>query len=275
MFVSGRAGFSGMLAATAAGNPTPVHASILWVAQVVAHHPVGTDLTFGAVQLLIGALIALRRTTRVGLAASIPWSLLVWWFGEGAGGVLHGAASPLLGGPGAVLFYAVIAVVVWPPASSSTTGGVVEERLGTRGAAIAWTLLWWGLGSLCLLGAARNGASTSATISGLSSGEPRWLGSLDAWTSRQLLHHGWGVAVATATACMLVGLLIHGPTSARRAAVLGATVLSAAWWVAGQDLGGVLTGMGTDPNAGVPLVLLVLAFWPFRRVDPDVAAVYA
>jgi hypothetical protein len=41
-------------------------------------------------------------------------------------------------------------------------------------------------------------------------------------------------------------------------------VLAAAIWVAGQALGGILTGSETDPDSGPLLILLVLAFWPAR-----------
>ena len=51
---------------------------------------------------------------RLALAASIAWSIGVWWFGEGFGGVLSGAASPLNGAPGAVILYALLAVLLWP-----------------------------------------------------------------------------------------------------------------------------------------------------------------
>ncbi len=41
-------------------------------------------------------------------------------------------------------------------------------------------------------------------------------------------------------------------------------VVSAVIWVAGQDLGGILTGTETDPSSGPLLILLALAYWPMR-----------
>jgi hypothetical protein len=43
-----------------------------------------------------------------------------------------------------------------------------------------------------------------------------------------------------------------------------AAVLAVVIGVAGQDLGGILTGSGTDPESGPLLILLVLAYWPVR-----------
>ena len=38
--------------------------------------------------------------------------------------------------------------------------------------------------------------------------------------------------------------------------------VAAVIWVFGQALGGILTGVGTDPNSGPLLALLALAYWP-------------
>jgi hypothetical protein len=57
---------------------------------------------------------------------------------------------------------------------------------------------------------------------------------------------------------------VYLPTSAARVTLTVAAVLAAAIWVAGQDLGGILTGSGTDPESGPLLIFLVLAYWPVR-----------
>ena len=77
-----------ILAPTADGNPGWIAASIHWSADIVAADPVLTNAAFATLQLAIGLAIAWRRSLKVGLAVSIVWSLLVWWFGEGLGGLL-------------------------------------------------------------------------------------------------------------------------------------------------------------------------------------------
>src|SRR5580658_7115376 len=121
MFTGGASGLSGMLQGMSAGNPGIVARSINWNAALVAHHPVLTNVGFAGLQILIGLGIAYRRTVKPALAVSIVWSLGVWWFGEGLGGVLHGSGTPLGGGPGAVLFYALLAVLLWPYAAEDDT----------------------------------------------------------------------------------------------------------------------------------------------------------
>jgi hypothetical protein len=103
-----------MLAASAAGNPAFIADPITWSARLIAGHPTWTNAVFASVQLFIAVGIAWRPTVKVALAASIPWALGVWWFGEGLGGVLAGTANPVTGGPGSVVIYALLAVLLWP-----------------------------------------------------------------------------------------------------------------------------------------------------------------
>ena len=106
--------FGQMIGATAAGNPGVIASPINWDARLVEHHTVALNAIFATIQLLLGLGIAWRPTLRLALGASIAWSLGVWWFGEGLGGVLAGTASPLNGAPGAVIIYALLAVLLWP-----------------------------------------------------------------------------------------------------------------------------------------------------------------
>ena len=98
------------------------------------------NAVFATIQVLLGIGIAWRPTVRVALAASVAWSLGVWWFGEGLGMVLTGDVSPVNGAPGAVILYALLAVLLWPadrgsPASAGAVrGGARGGRPGGAGA---------------------------------------------------------------------------------------------------------------------------------------------
>jgi hypothetical protein len=112
-FMFGR-GFPQMLAASAPGNPALLASPISWSAALITHHLVVLNAVFATVQVALGLGIALRPTLKITLAASVAWSLSVWWLGEGFGGLLAGTATPLTGAPGAVLLYALLAVLLWP-----------------------------------------------------------------------------------------------------------------------------------------------------------------
>ena len=98
----------------AAGQPHAVSAAISWSANVIAAHPVAWDVPFALTQLLIGIGLLVPRTARFALAASIPWSLGVWFFGEGLGLLPTGHTSLSAGAPGAALLYGVLALAAWP-----------------------------------------------------------------------------------------------------------------------------------------------------------------
>ena len=139
MFTAGSHGFSGMLGGLAVGNPHAVAQTITWNASIIDHHAVATNAAFAFIQILLGFGIAWRPTLKVALGASVVWSLGVWWFGEGLGGVLHGAGTPIGGGPGAVLFYALLAVLLWPrERAGSTTPFVAARAVGVRAAQTVW-----------------------------------------------------------------------------------------------------------------------------------------
>ena len=118
----------------------------------------GRDLTLwntlaGEIQCAIGlGLILSRKTVKPALLVSFAWALVVWWFGEGFGGLTSNTLpSPLMGAPGAVILYAIIGLLVWP---TSKRGGALARRhraarrprravclvgaVGALGAAFGW-----------------------------------------------------------------------------------------------------------------------------------------
>jgi hypothetical protein len=257
-------GFSQMLAATAAGNPWFIADPITWSARLVADHPTWTNAAFASVQLLLGAGIAWRPTVKVALAASIPWSLGVWWFGEGLGGVLSGTANPVMGGPGAVIIYALLAVLLWP---TDRDGPFEAARpLGATPARLLWLILWGSLAWFAIGPAAnRTSQATHDMVAGMASGEPGWLAALDRNAANLVAGQGTAVAVILAVVLAFVAAGVFLPAPAARAALLLAVVVAAVIWVVGENFGAIFTGTGTDPNTGPLLMLLAAAYWPAVR----------
>ena len=264
--------FSQMLATAAQGNPAFVSRPILWNAHLAGQHPVALNVAFATIQLLLALGIAWRPTVRVALGASIVWALGVWWFGEGLGGMLTGTASPVSGAPGPVILYALLAILLWPRdrgGSAPGTAGpaapfVAARAVGAPAARALWLVLWASLASLALLPANRAPQALHATLSGMTGGEPAWLASISQHGATFLAHQGLAASVMLAALLALIAIGVYLPPRAARAILALAMVVSAVIWVAGQDLGGILTGTGTDPDSGPLLILLVLAYWPMR-----------
>lgn len=227
-----------------AGNPAVISVPISWAAQLMAKHIFLWNTGAILIEFAIAAGLLLRGITRAALAVSIAWSLAIWWFGEGLGGVLAGA-GPLTGAPGPAILYALIAVLIWPPAGDPpepTRGRAPALRgpLGPLVPKLAWLTLWTYSG-LAGLTAGRGPAGSVALT----------------------------VLCVLAVLCVLTGLgVLTGPLT-RPALGLGC-LLALLFWLA-QGFGGLATGTATDPGTGPLLILLAACFWPPRRVSPPPA----
>jgi hypothetical protein len=261
-------GFSQMLAGTASGNPGVVASPINWDATLVEHHTVLLNTIFATVQLLIGIGIAWRPTVRLALAASVAWALGVWWFGEGLGGVLNGAASPVNGAPGAVVIYALLAVLLWPADRGGPAPFTAARAVGAPVARALWLVLWLSLAYFALTPANRAPQALNGMIAGMESGEPGWLAAIDRNAAALVAHQGLAASIVLAAALVIIAMGVYLPAPAAKGTLVLAIVVAAVIWVAGEDFGTILAGGGTDPNSGPLLALLALTYWPARTWAP-------
>jgi hypothetical protein len=256
--------FSQMIAGTSSGNPGVVASPITWNATLVAHHAVLLNSIFATIQLLLAIGIAWRPTVRLALAVSIPWSLGVWWFGEGLGMVLTGSASPINGAPGAVIIYALLAVLLWPADREQPAPFTAARAVGTQVARALWLVLWLSLAYFALLPGNRAPQALNGMIASMESGEPAWLAALDRGAASLVAHQGLAASVVLAAALVIIAAGVYLPPPAARAALVLAIVVAAVIWVFGEAFGAILTGGATDPNSGLLLILLALTYWPVR-----------
>ena len=259
--------FTDMLSGTASGNPGVVAHPVTWNATLVQHHLVLLNTIFATIQVLLGLGIAWRPTVRMALAASIAWSLGVWWFGEGLGMVLTGDASPVNGAPGAVILYALLAVLLWPADRPGRLAPFVAARaVGAQVARALWLVLWLSLAWFALLPGNRAPQALHDMIAGMTDGEPGWLAALDRGGASLVAHQGLAASIVLAVALVIVAVGVYLPAPAARGTLVLAIVISALIWVFGEAFGAIMTGGGTDPNSGPLLALLALCYWPARAV---------
>jgi len=261
-FMFGKDFVTASLVGTQAGNPQMVKSPMGWVAHLVLHNPALFNTVFALIQLGLAIGMLWRPTVKRALAASIVWSVAVWWFGEGTGGVFSGG-TPVMGYPGAVLLYALIALLVWPSDRQSVSVAT-SGPLGDTTAKVLWLLLWGSFVRFLLLSANRSPQGLSGAVAAMTPGEPQWEKSIDNNLASALAHHGTQVSLVLAALCAFVAIAVFVPPLLKPGLVVAA--LSAlSWWVA-QDFGAIFTSQGTDPNSGPLLVLLATTFWPLLRV---------
>lgn len=254
--------FGEMIGSTAAGNPGVIARPVNWNAALVEHHLVLLNTVFATIQLLLGLGIAYRPTVRLALAVSVVWSLGVWWLGEGLGGVLNGGASPVNGGPGAVILYALLAVLLWPADRPGVTAPFVAARaIGAPAARWLWVVLWGSQAYFALTSANRAPQGLHDMIAGMAAGEPGWLAGLERQAAALLGRQGLAASIALAVAFIVIAAGVFLLPLARGSLVL-ALVVAALIWVFGEAFGEVLAGGATDPNSAPLLAVIVLAYWP-------------
>src|SRR5579859_1647205 len=262
--------FAGMLGGTATGSPAVLADPILQASRLVGHDAVAWNIAFALIQLAIAVGLLWRPTVKAALAGSVAWSLSVWWFGEGLGGLLTGTASPITGAPGAVILYALMAVLVWPARSGNPgRGGIAAGGLlGYRWSRAVWLVLWGSFAFFIMQPAVRAPGSLHNAIAGHAAGEPGWLAGLDRSIASAIGAHGTVTCVMLAAAFALITAGILLPATIRPALVLAAAT-GLAIWVIGENFGQIFTGTATDPNTGPLLVMLSAAYWPLRPEPPS------
>jgi hypothetical protein len=240
----------------------------------------GRDLTLwntlaAEIQCAIGlGLIVSRKTVKPALIVSFVWAPLVWWFGEGFGGLTSNTLpAPLMGAPGAVILYALIGLLVWP--TEGTRRGAPDRGarsaagagpLGERGALWAWSGLWVLSALLWLANVNRASGATSAMIKSMAEASPHWLAKIQEWGVHHAQGHGTTIAIVLAIVSLAIAACVW--TRLRWAALVAGIVLSLAYWLFGQSLGGPFWVEGaTDVNAAPLFVLLAVALFPIAQTS--------
>jgi hypothetical protein len=245
-------GFIEFLTKNAEGQPGWLHDSIVWGAHQAQHNLTLWNTLFALAQVAIGFGLLYRPTTKPALAISCLWAFIVWWFGEAFGMLFMNMANPLTGAPGAVLLYALIALMVWP-------SGRPAGLLGVRGARIMWTSLWLVLAWVWLTEPASSANATSGAIEAAPSGMS-WLSEVQRWAAEGAKGNGLVVALVLAALSAAIGLSVALNWHPRQF-IIASIVLNLLYWVLGQGFGGIVQGGATDPNAGLPFVLLGWAMY--------------
>jgi F0F1-type ATP synthase assembly protein I len=232
----------------------------------------GRDLTLwntlaAEIQCAIGlGLVLSRRTVKLALLLSFAWAPVVWWFGEGFGGLTSNTLpSPLMGAPGGVILYAIVGLLVYPTSKREGRSPVDLGPLGDRGGLWAWSALWALSAGLWLANVNRARGATHEMIAGMAAASPRWLAKFENSIGSHTQGHGTTIAVVLAIVSLVVALGVWTPL--RWPALVVGIVVSLAYWVLGQDLGGPFwIGNATDVNAGPLFVLLAVALFPVAQL---------
>jgi len=253
---------------TAVGQPGPIAASLNWIIAVTTHNLIAINLLIVVVQVILGVLLIAGFWVRGTVIASIVWALIVWYGGEGMSMLLTGQASALTGAPGAVLLYPLLGFVIYPrrtsndPSSEGSESGLLS-RLQLRwilaGFWIFVALLqlqpyWWQDGQISgvISGMAGQGGLDGILL------DPTFnaLSKITAHAEIVL-----NVLLIIVFLALGIGLAVTKQDRVRPWLIASIIVSVLLWWGA-EAFGMVLTGMATDFNSGLLLVVMALGCWP-------------
>jgi hypothetical protein len=171
-----------------------------------------------------------------------------------------------MGAPGAVILYAIIGLLVYPTGKREGRSPADMGPLGDKGGLYAWSGLWLLSGGLWLVNVNRASGATHEMIKGMAEASPHWLAKFQNSIGDHTQGHGSTIAVVLAIVSLLVALGVWTRLLRWPALTVG-IVVSLAYWVFGQSLGGPFwVGNATDVNAGPLFVLLAVALFPVAQL---------
>ncbi|WP_053960214.1 hypothetical protein [Sulfobacillus thermosulfidooxidans] len=254
----------GVLAPLISGQPWPLNIVIKWSMTLWSFNPVLWNELATWLQIGIGLAILLGGHgpyRRIGLWISVFWGTAVWVGGEALGGIFVGG-SILEGAPGSVLLYVLAAIFLLAPEQFWHSPRPI--KMLQRFMAGLWFFVallqalpssgWWNRGML-----------SSYILSMAEMPQPHlfslplyiWVHSLAQYP---LL---WNITL-TLTFSLLGFLWTFAPSS-QLTWWLSLLITFSTWWF-GQDFG-VLGGMGTDPNTGAILLVILITYAQLLRLS--------
>lgn len=251
------------------GQPAIFEPSLQWFVDQTTLHLTAVNLLIAIVQILLGIsfLVLPDRWIKPVILFSVVWSLIVWYAGEGMNMLFTGQSSILSGAPGAVLLYPLLGFVIYPRTQASTGSKASEEGLLSRHI-LRWVLAgfwvfaallqlqpnWWQAGQISGAIGAMVGAGGLNTV--LVDPVLQRISGLTANAEIPL-----NIILIVIFLALGVGLAVVKEQQVRPF-LIASVVVSVIFWYLTQGFGMILTGMATDFNSGLLIVVIALACWP-------------
>jgi len=248
--------------------------SLQFIVAQTTLHLTAVNLLIGIVQVCLGLgfLLLPDRWVKELVIASIVWALIVWYGGEGMNMLFTGTASILTGAPGAVLLYPLLGFAVWPRkksdvATRSATRKAGDDGLLSRGllryilsgfwffaALLQLQPHWWQPGQISqAIGAmVGQGGLNSVLV------DPMLQHISDATANIEI---PLNIALIVVFLALGIGLAVVKEEQLRPF-LIASIVVSVLIWYVSEAFGMILTGMATDFNSGLLVVVMALAVWP-------------
>ncbi len=256
------------------GQPGIFEPSLKFIVTQTTLHLVEVNLLISFVQICLGLgfLFLSDRWVKWLVFASIVWAFIVWYGGEGMNMLFTGTASVLTGAPGAVLLYPLLGLAVIPRKQSTTASRGATSKAGDNGLlsrrllryilAGFWCFAallqlqpnWWQDGQISQAVGAMVGQGGLNSV--LVDPVLTQISNATANIETQL-----NIALIVVFLAIGIGLAVVKDEYVRPF-LIASIIMSVLFWYFSEAFGMILTGMATDFNSGLLVVIIALACWP-------------
>ena len=256
------------------GQPGLFEPSLQFIVTQTTLHLTAVNLLIAIVQILLGLgfLFLSGDWVKWLVFASIVWAFIVWYGGEGMNMLLTGTASILTGAPGAVLLYPLLGLAVIPRQQSNAASESATRKAGDDGLLSRRILRYILAGFWCFAALLQlqpnwwQDGQISQAI-GAMVGQGGLNSVLVDPVLTQISNATANIEIPLNIALIVVFLAIGiGLAVVKDEHVLpfliASIIVSVLFWYFSEAFGMILTGMATDFNSGLLVVLIALACWP-------------
>lgn len=262
------------------GQPGLIEPSLQFIVTQTTLHLTAVNLLVASVQVCLGLgfLLLPDRWVKTVVLVSIVWAFIVWYGGEGMSMLLTGQASILTGAPGAVLLYLAVSPRMKPDEASkggrrkTDDDGLLSRKYLCKLLAGFWCFAallqlqpnWWQQGQIsqsigALVG---QGGLNSVLV------DPVLLQVSTVMANIEIALNSVLIVVFLTIG---IGLAVFKDKQVRPF-LFASIIVSLVFWYFSQAFGMILTGMATDFNSGLLIVVMALACWPIVQAQRVVRA---
>ncbi len=256
---------SGMLVPTINGQPALIADNLYGIVTFTSQYLTPINWGIAIIQVIIGMCLLSNRWVKQAIILSALWALIVWYGGEGMSMLLTGQGSILTGAPGAVLLYPLLTFTFYPREKANGKTGILS-RLQLRYILAGFWLFaallqiqpyWWQPGQISQEISAMYSPDTLSGV--VIDPSLHWLAGITS---------GIEIPLNISLIVIFLGIgiaLLFVKTKAIHFVLTASVIMILIVWWSNEALGMILTGMATDFNSGLLVIVMSLACWPTVR----------
>ena len=229
-------------------------------------NPVLFGSMIGLTQILIGGLIIFRSTRIIGLYMSLLWGLFVWVFGENMANIFSGNFNVFSGFPGNALIYVILSAILIICLKKS----IDQTNYFGFYLKLLW-FLFWIFSAIGLMLPSFGGYQGLKNVYLMNQFKlPLWLSNID-----QLFHHvivylGPNALVELVVLEIIIAMIVFvNHRIIFKIGLVMALILLSLIWLIGQMAGMYFSGVMTDPNTALTMILILGAIYysPIEKIQ--------